>query len=139
MSNDLDVLLSLFCPQMACSQQKLAAHAITADIGRGDHVRRQSGKRSGGGPFRSAGAQRGRVRHRFLEEAEARPEELSVVKAEHPEQPILRLLNRRLIHHPPSPECHRHVPCVSTVGKRCVPRPSPHRSAPRGPKQLGKK
>lgn len=50
--------------KMACSQQELPTHATTADLGRGDRVRRQSG---GGcayaGERGPAGAQRGRVRH----------------------------------------------------------------------------
>lgn len=73
--------------KMACSQQELSTHIITADIGRGDYIRRrQSGKRSAREwrPFRQAGAQRGRVRYRFLEEAETRFEKLPLVKAEHP-------------------------------------------------------
>ena len=71
---------------MACSQQELSTHIITADIGRGDHVRRrQSGKRGTREwrSFRQAGAQRSRVRYRLLEKAETRPEELPMVKAEH--------------------------------------------------------
>jgi len=72
---------------MACSQQEFPTHAAAADLGRGDRVcRRQSG--SGGahaGERGSTGAQRGRMRHRLPEEAEARPEELPVVAAEHSE------------------------------------------------------
>lgn len=83
---------------MACSQQELSAHASAADLGRGDRVRRQSG---GGcayaGKRGSAGAQRGRVRHWFPEEAETWPEELLVVTAEYSEQSLVGLLHRRLI------------------------------------------
>lgn len=82
---------------MACSQQELSTHIVTAYIGRGDHVRgRQSGER-GGREWRQAGAERGRVRYRLLEEAETRLEKLPLVEAEHPEQSLLRLLHRRLI------------------------------------------
>lgn len=72
---------------MACSQQKLLTHATAANLGRGDRVRqRQSGDRGAhAGEWRSAGAQRSRVRHRLPEEAETGPEELSVVTTEHSE------------------------------------------------------
>lgn len=72
---------------MACSQQEFPTHAIAANLGRGDRVcQRQSGDRSAhAGERRSAGAQRGRVRHRLPEETEIRPEELPVVATEHSE------------------------------------------------------
>lgn len=72
---------------MACSQQELPTYATAADLGRGDRVRQRQprGRGSHAGEWRSAGAQRGRVRHRLSEEAEAGPEELSVVATEHSE------------------------------------------------------
>lgn len=72
---------------MACSQQELPTHATAADLGRGDRVRRrQSGDRGAhAGERGPAGAQRGRVRHRLPEEAEAGPKELPVVAAERSE------------------------------------------------------
>lgn len=94
---------------MACSQQELSTHIVTAYIGRGDHVRgRQSGERSGR-EWRQAGAERGRVRYRLLEEAETRFEKLPLVEAEHPKQSLLRLLHRRLIC-PPTTFLVLHVP-----------------------------
>lgn len=49
--------------KMACSQQEFSTHATTADLGRGDRVRRQSGGCAYAGERGPAGAQRGRVRH----------------------------------------------------------------------------
>jgi len=72
---------------MACSQQELSTHTTTADLGRGDRVRQQQ---SGdgcthAGERRPTGAQRGRVRHRFSEEAETGTAKLFVVAAKHSE------------------------------------------------------
>jgi len=83
----VNLFLLAISRKMARSQQELPTHTVTADLGRGDGVcRRQSG--DGGahaGERGPTGAQRGRMRHRLPEEAEARPEELPVVATEHSE------------------------------------------------------
>lgn len=71
---------------MACSQQELSTHTTASDLGRGDCIRRQSrGGCAHAGERGPAGAQRGRVRHRFPEEAETGAAKLPVVAAKYSE------------------------------------------------------
>jgi len=75
----------LLSRKMACSQQEFSTYTTTADLGRGDCVRRwQSGGGCAGerGP---TGAQRGRMRYRLPEETETGTAKLSMVAAKHSE------------------------------------------------------
>ena len=88
--------------KMARAEQEQPAHDTAPGLRSGDSLRRRRRRRRQRSPSvisrpESPGDERGRVRHRLAEEAEAGPEELAVVETGGPAgQPIIGLLDRSL-------------------------------------------